>query len=283
MMNGKVKKVLMVMLTAMIGGTIFVGCGNRVDDSTVEKILNAKNALLGAKNLSLRNEVITEAQGESQSYMNDAVVNNDTSEWYGAMGNVTNGDMAIFNEILILPDGMYNRFQGEEWQIEPKNNRQIIYGLENISNIELDSKDCKELKETKVGDNTVLSISTTKDYTKKVKKEAVKTMEKLMDEYKNNPNVTPEAVDSNMANFEALKKTNYKEISYIFTIDKEGVLIGYENYFAMEQPEVIPSKGGKFELGEEMIELKMTNNIIINSYNDEKNVEFINKLKEEIK
>ncbi|MEG2935418.1 MAG: hypothetical protein RR844_02885 [Clostridium sp.] len=179
MMNGKVKKILTVMLTAVIGGTILVGCGNKVDDSTVEKILNAKNALLEAKNLSLRNEVITEAQGESQSYMNDAVVNNDTSEWYGAMGNVTDGDMAIFNEILILPDVKYNRFQGEEWQVKPKDNRQIIYGLDNISNIELDNKDCKELKETKVGDNTVLSISTTKDYTKKVKKEAIKTSEKL--------------------------------------------------------------------------------------------------------
>ena len=271
------------MLTAVIGGTILVGCGNKVDDSTVEKILNAKNALLEAKNLSLRNEVITEAQGESQSYMNDAVVNNDTSEWYGAMGNVTNGNMAIFNEILILPDGMYSRFQGEEWQTGTKDDRQVIYGLDNISNIELDSKDCKEVKETKVGDNTVFSISTTKDYTKKVKKETVKTMEKLMEEYKNNPNAIPEAIDSDMSNFEAVKKTNYKEINYIFTIDEAGVLIGYENSFVIEQPEVIPSKNGKFELGEKMIELKMTNNIIINSYNDEKNVEFINKLKEEVK
>ena len=282
-MKEKIKKILMVMLTSTICVAPLVGCGSKVDENKVENILKAKEKLIAAENISLTRTISIEIEDENQSYGSDVIANMNTKEWYFEMFNNIDGEKAIFTEMIVLDGDTYNRtIEQSQWEKLEGQQNNNIYGVDDISAIEINAKDLKELKESKDGENTIISIKYTKDAIKKVKEENVKNMEATMEEYKNNPNVIPGAVDSNMVNLEALRKTNYKEMTNTLTIDKSGVLIGYSPYFVFEQPEVLPSKDGKFELSKDLIELKMTSNITVNSYNDKKNVEIIEGFKQEV-
>lgn len=279
----KIKKILTVILTSTIGVASLVGCGSKVDNDKVKNILKAKDTLIAAENINLTRTLSTEIKDESQSYGSDVIVNMNTKEWYFTMFNDINGEKATVTEMIVLDGDTYNRsVEQTKWEKLEGQQNDYIFGVDDIAAFDIEAKDCKELKESKDGENTIISIKYTKDAIKKVKEESVKNMEETMEEYKNNPNVAPEAVDVNMANLEALRKTNYKEMTHTLTIDKSGVLVGYNSYFVFEQPEVLPSKDGKFELSEDLIELTMTSNIIINSYNDKKNVEIIEGFKQEI-
>lgn len=282
-MKEKIKKILMVMLTSTICVASLVGCGSKVDEDKVENILKAKEKLIAAENISLTRTISTEIEDENQSYGSDVIANMNTKEWYFGMFNNIDGEKAIFTKMIVLDGDTYNRtIEQSQWEKLEGQQNNHIYGVEDIAAIEINAKDLKELKESKDGENTLISLNYTKDAIKKVKEENVKNMEETMEAYKNNPNVMPGAVDSNMANLEALRKTNYKEMTNTLTIDKSGVLIGYNSYFVFEQPEVLPSKDGKFELGKDLIELKMTSNITVNSYNDKKNTELIEGFKQEV-
>lgn len=282
-MKEKIKKVLMVMITSTICVASLVGCGSKVDEDKVKNILKAKEELIAAENISLTRTISTEIEDENQIYGSDVIANINTKEWYFEMFNIIDGEKAIFTEMIVLDGDTYNRtIEQSQWEKLEGQQNNHIYGVDDIAAIEINAKDLKELKESKDGENTIISIKYTKDAIKKVKEENVKNMEATMEEYKNNPAVMPEAVEGNMVNLEALRKTNYKEMTNTLTIDKSGVLIGYNSYFVFEQPEVLPSKDGKFELGKNLIELKMTSNITVNSYNDKKNVEIIEGFKQEV-
>lgn len=271
------------MLTATIGVASLVGCGSKVDEDKVENILKAKEKLITAENISLTKTISIEIGDASQSNGIDVIANINTKEWYFAMFNDIDGEKAISTEIIVLDDDAYNRsIEQNQWEKFERQQNDYILGVDDIANLHIEAKDCEELKERKDGENTIISIKYTKDAMKKIKEENVKNMEETMEDYKNNPNVAPEAVESNMANLEALRKTNYKEMTYTLTIDKSGVLVGYNSYFVYEEPEVLPSKDGKFELSADLIEFKMDSNITINSYNDKKNVEIIEGFKQEI-
>lgn len=283
-MNIKVKKILAVILTSTICVASLVGCGSKVDAAKVENLLKAKESLIAAENINLTRTILTEMNNESQSYGNDVIANLNTKEWYFALFNIMNDEKTLFTENMVLDGNTYTKSieNSAKWQKVDGQQNDYIYGVDDIAAFDIEAKDCKELTESKDGENTVISINYTTDAIKKVKEKNVKNMEAAMEDYKNNPDIPTEAVDVNMANLEALRKTNYKEMTHTLTLDKSGVLVGYNTYFVFEQPEVLPTKDGKFELGKELIELKMTSNIIINSYNDKKNVEILEGFKQEI-
>lgn len=271
------------MLTATIGVSALVGCGSKVDEDKVENILKAKEKLIAAENISLTRTISTEIGDDSQSNGIDVIANINTKEWYFSMFNDIDGEKEVFTEMIVLDGDTYIKsIEENQWEKLEGQQNDNIYGVDDIANLHIEAKDCEELKERKDGENTIISIKYTKDAMKKIKEENVKNMEETMEDYKNNPNVAPEAVESNMANLEALRKINYKEMTYTLTIDKSGVLVGYNSYFVYEEPEVLPSKDGKFELGTDLIEKKMDSNITINSYNDKKNVEILEGFKQEM-
>lgn len=283
MMKRNIKKILTVLLISTIGVASLVGCGSKVDADKVANILKAKDTLITAENINLTRILSTEMNDESQSYGMDVIANMNTKEWYFAMFNDINGEKVTFTEMIMLDGDKYNRnVEQTKWEKLEGQQNDYIYVVDDIATFDIEAKDYKELKESKDGENTIISIKYTNDAMKKSKEENVKNMEASMDEYKNNPNVAPEAVDANMANLEASRKTNFKEMTLTLTIDKSGVLVGHKSYYVFEQPEVLPSKDGKFELSEDLIEVKMTSNIIINSYNDKKNVEIIEGFKQEV-
>lgn len=279
-MKGKAKKVLTVMISAVIGAAVFTGCGNKVDEAKIETIQKAKELLVQADNINLTREIKSEVKGESQSYGNDVIINNNTGEWYNTMFNTMDGQKGIFTEMIVLDGEAYSKVTEEsKWEKLQGQEMDYVYGLDDIASLELQDVDYEDYTESKNDDNIIISIKPSKAAIKKIKEKSVKNMEEVMEEYKNNPDVVPMAIESNMANLEALRQTNYKAMEYTFTINKNGVLVGFESFFVFEQPEIVPDSDGKFVLGEERMELKMTSNIIVNSFNDSKNEEFINKIK----
>ena len=199
------------------------------------------------------------------------------------MFNTMDEEKVIFTEMLVLDGVAYNKIAGEsKWEKLQDQQMKYVFGVEEIAALELKAEDYSDLTESKSGDNTIISVKVSKNAIKRFKEESVKNMEAAMEEYKENPNVVPMAIESNMANLEALRKTKYKAMEYTFTINKDGVLVGYKDFFICEQPEVIQEKDGKFVLSKELTELKMTSNVIVNSYDDSENEEFINKIKGEI-
>lgn len=272
----------MMTLVGVFGtvGLIEWGIKYKSTQEGVDKISKAREALIATSNFSLaRNSTLTIGGVASES-LNEVTVNNKMQDGYIASSVVEEGKSKIYSETLIFDGTSYLKGKElEEWTDIGPNTLKSVVGISEILNLDIEAKDCKEIKKSTDGDNEIVSIVTSSRYLKKFKD---KYVEKLLNESPINSN-DPENVEESTKEFlEIMEKINYVSIDYKFIIDKSGVLVGTKVAYAIEMPSMDFESDGKVKYGKHMVNIASTSNIKIKSYNNSKNEDIIKGLMDDI-
>lgn len=289
-MKGKMKKVLALVMTAVIGGTVFVGCGKKTMEPQegLDEINKAKQELFAVSNVSFSYKTSMETKEENSEKISDITAILTTNEWHTAQSNVNEGKVEISIETLDTNGITFGKSAGDTaWQPVGESK---LYGKETIIHSyfakEFSAEDFKKVEKTEEDGNSVLTVTMSDVYIKKTKDNTAKNIQEAIEFYKSNPqnlpeNVIKDLIQTTEAKLQQSNEMKYLDSKMIFTIDKEGSLIGMNSIVEVEALTLIPDNDS-FKLGDKNEKMKMVSGLEIKSYNDSKNEELVNKLKGEL-
>lgn len=285
MFKDKIKKIVTGVIVIALSTAVFAGCGSNNSEfqEAVDKINQGKATLLESSSLNLSRNIIQETDEAKGKNLNNVVINNTTKDWYMESFNMDGLKPQILGETLVLNGRIYAKGREDNlWRENIQMKLQSIPGVSDLSNIELVEKDCKNIKITSMDDKESYTIIMTEDYLKRFKEKSIRSMEKMRKEYKESENYNEGINASTEMSLELMKKTNYISAECTFTLDKAGVLVGLKTSYVFETPKIQWGSDGKIQLQEDKLTVANTTDIVINSYDDIKNVEFLDSVKSEL-
>lgn len=285
MFKNKMKRFITGGISIALCITMLVGCGSEDNEfqGTVDKIIMGKTALLEASNISLSRNLIQETEGEKQKTLNQVVVDNVTKDWYMKSYNMDGVRPMVLGETLLAEGRSYFRGRNEEtWTTNLQSNFTNTVGVTDISNIDLEAKDCKNIKITNGDSKEVYEIIMSEYHLKRFKERSIKKVEDMLKEAKSVENPDEATIETTELSLDILKKTSYISSECIFTLDKTGALVGYKLSYVLEQPKVDRGSDGKMFLTDELITFAMSSDIVIETYNDSENIKLLDEIKKEL-
>lgn len=275
---------ILILFLICISSIVFTGCGSSKEVKVhIDKINKGKAALIAAPNINFSKTVLSEVLVEKHTSLSEAIIDNENNEWYISHAAVTNSEPKIFTESLMVDGNAYMR-NNESSIWEPSKSKAENTALKFLDSepLSLTSRDCKDIKILKEGDNEVITIVLSSSYLKKLKEKNVNNLENILNKSKPDENAIETSMEAEELTLNALKKTKYLSCELSFTIDKDGVLIGQKSYYTFEQPDVNIDSQGKMILSDTIQTLTMTTEIKVSSYNNNENKELLKKYKAEL-
>lgn len=275
---------ILILFLICISSIVFTGCGSSKElKSHMDKINKGKATLMAAPNINFSRTVLSEVLEEKHTSLSEAIIDNEKNEWYISHSTVIDLEAKVFSETLMSNGITYiKNLNSITW--EPSNSKSENTALKILDSepLSLTSRDCKDIKILKEGDNEVITIILSSSYLKKLEKKNVDNLENVLNNIKADETAIETSMEVEELTLNALKKTNYLNCELSFTIDKDGVLIGQKSYYTFEQPDVNTDSQGKIVLSDTIQTLTMTTEIKVNSYNNNENKELLKKYKAEL-
>ena len=275
---------IIIIFLICITSFVFTGCSSSKElEGYIEKINKGKADLISQPNINFSKTVLSEILEEKHTSLSEVVIDNESNEWYISHAAVIESDIKVFSESLLANGKSYvKNLKSSNWELSETDSENTALKFLDTEPLTLTSKDCKDIKILKEGDNEVITLVLSSSYLKKLKKKNISNLESILNNFKADETTIENSKEVEELSLEALKKTNYQSCELTFILNQNGFLIGQKSFYILEQPTVDTDSQGKMFLHDAMETLTMTSEIKVTSYDDNKNKALINTHKAEL-
>ena len=169
------------------------------------------------------------------------------------------------------------RFEDSDWMIEDNYENKAIPVLNEITTFNFTNEDCKSVNVKEEGGYSDITITYTTDFINRIKEKIIEKSVKSLNDIKEQNKGSEQLINDMEAQIEQLKNTTYDMYKVDFIIDDSGVLVGRNLYVILKRPALFYN-----EVENELEEVKFTQNISVESYNNEENNEILSQYINEI-
>ena len=266
--------VLLMTITLLV-----TGCNNSSNkyNDEVDLINSAKVNLLNLSNMRIDCVINVSEKDNEKSKLREVVINNDDGSWYTYTHDKDSENDINSVEQLYFNGEKCTRFEDSDWMIEDNYENKAIPVLNEITTFNFTNEDCKSVNVKEEGGYSDITITYTTDFINRIKEKIIEKSVKSLNDIKEQNKGSEQLINDMEAQIEQLKNTTYDMYKVDFIIDDSGVLVGRNLYVILKRPALFYN-----EVENELEEVKFTQNISVESYNNEENNEILSQYINEI-